>query len=497
MNLKHEAIDAILRHRQAARSNFVDFALDMYPNTELTRFHETYYKVLDLFAHGEIKRLIVTVPPQHGKSTASTQLLPAYILGLNPDKRIAIASYAHSLASKFNRRVQRIIDSGGYARLFPDTRLATASDARKGKYTKTAGGFDVVDAEGSLISVGRGGGLTGNRVDCFIMDDLYKDAQEGNSPIVRDGCLEWYNSVVKTRLHNDSQELIVFTRWHEDDLIGTLEQAGEVIEVSKWTTFNPSYNGFYKVNFEAIKDGEPTQLDPRSKGDVLWETNHNITALEKKRQFSPHTFECMYQGHPSSKDGYLYGDNIKTYQSIEGKVTAVANYTDTADMGDDYLCSVCYTVADNNAYVTDILYTQDPMELTERATAQMLERNNTRRAMIESNNGGRGFARAVQKLAPSTKIEWFTQRGNKESRILTNAATVLHKIHMPEDWRYRWPEFHRHVTTYKRVFSSNKHDDAADVLSGIAEEMQRAKLTLDKRTASLKRLLEEQGYNDD
>lgn len=92
-----------------------------------------------------------------------------------------------------------------------------------GSYLQTSEEFEIVGYGGSFQSVGRGGGLTGNKVDIAILDDLYKDAAEGNSPTVRESVWEWYTSAVKTRLHNGSQELIVFTRWHEEDLIGILE----------------------------------------------------------------------------------------------------------------------------------------------------------------------------------------------------------------------------------------------------------------------------------
>lgn len=100
------------------------FAAGVYPFLEFRWFHEAYYRVLEAFAAGRVRRLIVTMPPQHGKSVGASTLLPAYLLGRNPDLRIAIASYSASLASKFNRRVQRIIDSPEYAAFFPETTIS-------------------------------------------------------------------------------------------------------------------------------------------------------------------------------------------------------------------------------------------------------------------------------------------------------------------------------------------------------------------------------------
>jgi len=101
--------------------SFTDYALAVYPFLELEWFHRTYYRVLEAFAEGRVRRLMISMPPQHGKSVGATTLLPAYVLGLDPDCRVAIASYSGTLASKFNRRVQRILESQEYAAFFPDT----------------------------------------------------------------------------------------------------------------------------------------------------------------------------------------------------------------------------------------------------------------------------------------------------------------------------------------------------------------------------------------
>lgn len=458
-----------------ARNDFSEFAKWVMPSLEVTDFHKSYYRILDEFAHGRIKRLIVSVPPQHGKSLGSSQMLPAYMLGLAPGTHIAIASYNATLASRFNRATQRIIGDPRYRRVFPSTRLKGSLRRRSEAdgISQTSTEFDLVDQSGGMISVGRGGGLTGNRVDVAILDDLYKDAEEANSPIIRDKTFDWYTSVVKTRLHNDSQELIVFTRWHEDDLIGSILKAQPHTVLSDWSQIgNLSTDEWLVVNFEALKDSPPTEIDPRADGSALWDGRHSRKSLLERRSLDALQFECMYQGRPGTVEGLLYGTNFKTYTTAPRDVVKMANYTDTADVGEDYLCSICYSKDTAGAvYVTDVLYTRDSMEVTEGAIAEMLLDNNTREAMVESNNGGRGFARNVARLAGNrVNVKWFNQSSNKESRILTNAATVTGNIIMPSDWRNRWPDFYNHVTTYKRVFRANRWHDAADVLTGIVEK---------------------------
>lgn len=449
--------------------SFEEFALGVYPFLELQPFHRAYYRVLEAFAAGRVRRLIVTMPPQHGKSVGATTLLPAYVLGLDPDQRVAIASYSGALASKFNRRVQRIIDSREYAAFFPATTIKQGT--KPPSYIRTADEVEIIGCRGGLLSVGREGSLTGNRVDCFILDDLYKDALEANSPLIRANCWEWYTSVVRTRMHNASRELIVFTRWHEEDLIGTLTAREPVVELTEWAQLDglPA-DTWLHLNFEALKSSPPTGIDLRMPGEALWEQQQGRALLEAKRRLDPLQFESMYQGHPSSREGLLYGLNFAEYDDLPHEIVRRGNYTDTADTGDDYLCSLSYAVdADGVIYVTDAVYTREPMEVSEPMVAEMLLRSDTRQAAVESNNGGRGFARAVQSLAPGVRIEWFHQGGNKEARILSNSATALHLLRWPRGWNFRWPELYAHLTTYRRRFRANRWHDAADVVTGIVE----------------------------
>ena len=289
--------------------------------------------------------------------------------------------------------------------------------------------------------------------------------------MVRENCWEWYTSVVRTRMHNDSSELIVFTRWHEEDLIGTILSKEKHILLTEWEqidTLKPSE--WLVVNFEALKEGLPTGIDPRMEGEALWPARHSRELLLEKRNLDPFRFSCMYQGRPSLHSGLLYGDRLQTYDRIDEPVQRKGNYTDTADLGDDYLCSVCYDVGESGrVYVTDVVYSREGMEVTERLVAEMLVRNGTRHAFVESNNGGRGFARAVGALAGHVRIEWFHQSENKEARILTNSATVIHNVFFPRDCQSRWPDLYSHMVTYRRLFRANRWHDAPDVLTGIVE----------------------------
>jgi len=472
--------------KYVSRRKLINFARYIKPALILEPFHVVYYTLLDMFAHGKIKKMIVQQPPQHGKSEGSSRLLPAYMLGLNPDKKIIIGSYAATIARDFNRDVQRIIDTPEYRQLFPDTRLNGDGVLN---YVRNTDVVEIVGHSGSLRVVGRGGALTSKTVDISILDDVYKDYAEGNSPVIREGAWKWYTAVVRTRLHNDSQELIVFTRWHSEDLIGKLEKSGEkIIDVKNWEDLEQiTADAWVRINFEALKVSEPTEIDPRQKGEALWEDRHSKSKLEAQRALDPNQFNCLYQGNPGGIEGRLYQNDFKTYidKSDYGEYIRSGNYTDVADEGSDYLFSVCYDIykSENVTYnektrkfepilfalVTDLIYTDENTDVTTVAVPQMINRNGTQKAFIESNNGGSGFEKIVKKKIKAA-TEAFYQSGNKESRVLTNSAVVNNQVIMPFDWKTRFPKVYEHLTTFLKDFSANAHDDIEDGLTGIIEK---------------------------
>lgn len=457
--------------------DLLSFTKATFKKFQSSGFHKKYYNILDLFARGEIKNLIVSAPPQHGKSEGSSRRLPAYIAGKRPDLKQALISYNATKAEKFGREIMGIMREPIYADIFPDVKYPDRGYTGAKANTNTT--RESVNSEGSMKFVGVGGPLTGDAVDLLLLDDLYKDWQDANSPIIQERVWDWYLSVAETRLHNDSQQLIVFTRWSENDLVAKLEELGKVKEYTGGDIYEflktLKEDEFIKINFKAIKEGEPTDFDERKEGEALYPEKHSIFKLRSARSKDADKFDCLYQGDPVSKDGLMYSA-FKTY-STKPEFKIIKNYTDTADTGADKLCSIVYGLpldkVDDHCYVLDIIYTPEPMEVTEPLTADLILRNNVNLTNIESNNGGRSFARAVEKLVKEKKknleIKWFHQGANKEARIYSNSASVTNTIVFPSDWSVRWPEFYKAVTKYKKEFKANKFDDAPDTLTGIVE----------------------------
>ncbi|SFS30697.1 phage terminase large subunit [Lutibacter maritimus] len=493
MSLNHNEYERLkhllyLNDVEDSRDNLLKFTKTTFKKFTPKEFHIKFYDILNRFAHKEIKNLITSMPPQHGKSEAATRRLFAFIAGLRPDEKMGLICYAATKSEKFGREIMGIMREQVYKDIFPNVQYPERGYTGAKANTNTE--RESINSLGSMKFVGVGGPLTGDAIDILAMDDLYKDWKEANSPIVQENVWDWYIAVADSRLHNDSQQLITFTRWSDNDLIAKLISLGLVVlydgsEDLDTVIANLRDDQFLMINFPALKVGEPTELDPRKPGEALWEEKHSKKKLESTRDKDPDKFECLHQGNPVNKKGLLYR-KFKTYTELP-ELKIIKNYTDTADTGKDYLCSIVYGIPlnkiDTHKYIIDVLFTNEAMEVTEPQTAKLLNDNNVNLAKIESNNGGRGFARNVKteiknRKYKNTAIIWFHQGNNKEARIFSESASVNNEIVMPDDWHIRWPDFYQHITTYKKIFSENKIDDGPDTLTGIIETEAVKKVTL-------------------
>lgn len=472
-------LEALLYDRDItqSRENLFKFTKTTFKKFAPNWFHKEFYSILNLFAQGEIKNLIISSPPQHGKSEGSSRRLPAFIAGIRPDVKMAIVSYAATKAQKFGREIMTIMREKEYKDIFPNVKYPERGYT--GAKSNTNIERESINSEGSMKFVGVDGPLTGDTIDVLILDDLYKGWKDANSPVTQQAVWDWYLTVADTRLHNDSQQLITFTRWSEQDIIAKLIDLGLVVTYNGNIPINEVIESlrpeqFLLINFQALKEGDPSEIDKRLPGQALWPEKHSRAKLESSRAKDPDKFDCTHQGDPQNKEGLLYTNDFKMYKNLPD-LKIIKNYTDTADTGDDYLCSVVYGIplssTDPHKYVIDLIYSDKGMEITEGQTANMLNRNRVNIALIESNSGGRSFARNVEGMVNyGVNIRWFHQSKNKEARIFSNSASVNNQIVFPDDWHIRWPEFYKHVTKFKKVFKANKYDDAPDVLTGIVEQ---------------------------
>lgn len=272
--------------KRKAREHYCTYIRYIKPDYSMQFFHRYIADRLEAFARGEIKKMMILMPVQHGKSEIASRLFPSYVLGRDPDKRLALVTYNDTFAQKFNRQIQRYMDNEKYVRLFPETKLngSKVTGVHRENYSRNNHIFEMVDREGSIITVGRDGQITGLPVDMLIIDDLYKNREEATSQAVSEKIWTDYNDVFLTRLHNDSQQLIMNTRWDEADLVGRLLQS----EPDEWEI----------IKFPAIKNADQVPYDSRKEGEVLWSEKHSLQRILDIKRKQPVTYNSLYDQDP-------------------------------------------------------------------------------------------------------------------------------------------------------------------------------------------------------
>lgn len=355
-------------------------------------------------------------------------------------------SYNEDLSSSFAKSVRDTIASEKtegvivYNDIFPNTKIKEGEATQK----KWALAGSKVS---NYLATSPTGTATGFGCTIMIIDDLIKNAKEAYNENTLKNHIDWFNNTMLSRTENGFKLIIIMTRWSSNDL------AGYILE---------NYPNVRHINYKAVqKNGSMLCEDVLSKEDYEFKT----------KNMNKDIVYANYQQEPIDVKNRLY-TSFKTYEKLP-PAHYVMNYTDTADEGTDYLCSIDYQMYNNECYILDIIYTQEPMEVTEPAVAKMLTKDNVGNANIESNNGGRGFARNVQKELKQlknthTKVNWFHQSENKIARILSNSTGVMNNIYFPINWEDRWPEFAKHLKHYVRI-GKNEHDDAEDCLTGVYE----------------------------
>jgi len=390
-------------------------------------------------------------------------------LGLNPKAKFIHLSYSDDLALDNSDGVRDIIELPEYQQLF-ETRLSNRG--KKKWYTTEGGGLYATSSSGQVT--GFGAGLVDKEIEeelnnldefipavdgtefggAIIIDDPIKP-DDATSATIRNKVNNKFDTTIKNRVNSrNTPIIIIMQRLHVDDLCGKLiREEGEDWEVLELPCIYTN------------EEGEEV---------ALWEFKHTLAELRKEKEKNSFVFETQYMQNPKPLEGLMYDREFRTYEAIPYSKSAIRKaYIDTADEGKDYLCAISYEEQPHGNYILDVLYTQKPMEYTEPKTAESLTMHAIEEAVIESNNGGRGFARNVEKQMREmgnneTYVDDFHQSLNKNVRIFTRSNEVMNLTFFPVGWDKLWPTFHTHITTYMKV-GKNEFDDAPDALTGTVE----------------------------
>jgi hypothetical protein len=207
-----------LSRRQSARQSLIGFTEYTYPDYRAGAHHRLIAEKLQAVIEGRLKRLMIFMPPRHGKTLLTSRRFPAWYLGRFPDRQIIATSYNTERAREYGRDVRNVIASPDYRALFPGVSLAPDSKAADLWHTNKGGVY---------IAAGIGAGITGMGADVLLIDDPIKDRADAESATIRNGVWDWYTSTAYTRLMPGGAVVVIQTRWHYDDLAGRLLAAQE------------------------------------------------------------------------------------------------------------------------------------------------------------------------------------------------------------------------------------------------------------------------------
>lgn len=452
----------------------------------VSEHHRRIFKALQDIVDCKCKRLIINMPPRYGKTEIAIKSFISWCFALNPKCRFLHLSYSDMLVNDNSETIRGIMQEELYTTLFPGSVLASEKGSSKRWKTKAGGELYAVSTQGQVTGFGAGNidnesedmleltgdeeldemltmiGATSNVFQGAILIDDPMKPEDADSDIVRERINLRFENTIRNRTNSrDTPIIIIMQRLHEHDLCGYLKE----IEPDDWTI----------LSLPAI------QMNPDTGEEwALWPMKHTLEELQKMREINPVVFDTQFMQDPTPKEGLMYSEGFRTYSREQLPVGSAAcnkwNYTDTADTGADSLCSICFINTPEYAYVTDVLFTDAPMEVTEPKQSEMLTKNGTVEALIESNNGGRSFSRNVKRLLRTRyrnfrcAIKSFTQTQNKKTRIYTASAQVQNDILFPEGWEKKWPKFYNALMSYRKDNKKkNQHDDAPDCLTGVWE----------------------------
>ena len=398
-----------------------------------------------------------TLIPTHNSRTAT--LATQWLLGHNPRYKIMTCSYNEKLSSKFSKNVRNAIAGGKnlnkdlitFSDIFPDINI------KRGSASVSNWALEGSE-EDNYLATSLNGSATGSGADFVIIDDLIKSEYEAFNADILESHYDWFVGTIYSRLEGKRKLIIISTRWASKDLCGRL-----------LSMFQEQGRKYVLFSRKACENGKMLDEKKLSYNDYM-----NILKTMRETSSGEAIARANYDQEPIDLKGVLY-EHLVTYEQKPNFIRIEA-VCDTADTGSDYLCSIVYgKTEDKMAYILDVIYTKESMETTEQKVAKQFTDYNVSIAHIESNNGGRGFSRAVERIARQelnnrvTILKPYTQTMNKQSRILSNATAVELNVRFPKDWKQLYPEFYKSVTEYQKE-GKNLHDDAEDTLTAIVEK---------------------------
>jgi predicted phage terminase large subunit-like protein len=437
---------------------------------------------------GELKRVIVTMPPRHGKSERVSKKFPAWHVGRNPNDEIILASYSLDL-------------SRGFSRIARDTLTAHSKTfgVNVDKQNQSAESWGIEGHRGGVTAAGVGGTITGKGARIAIIDDPVKNAEEANSEVMREKVWDWYQSTLYTRLTPDGRIIVVMTRWHEDDLVGRLlkKQKDEIADGTHvgetWTV----------INFPAL--AEDDDYLGRIEGQALW-PEFGFTRERMLQIFSdvgPYVASALYQQRPSAADGTIFKRDYFKYFDVErhGDLTylilAGKKYdmrdlwafqaVDTANsiktINDYFVVSTFYVTKDNDLILFDVFRTHIEGPDQKPLLQQQSKRYRLEFQAIENKTFGTNL---IQECIRDGMVIFPVE---VDTDKVTRSLPIAARYASGKVWHRQGATWLADLEDELLSFPRGKHDDQVDTLSMAGELSQMGLTYLVKDTSAMNKQL--------
>lgn len=478
------AAERLLRLKKA-KDSLLDFTRFTLPDPEnpddhtrsryhAAKHHEVIAAALEEVDAGRMRRLIITMPPRHGKSELASKRFPAWFLGRDPYRQMIFSTYNEEFAQDFGRSVRETMRSPVFQQVFPGCKLRTGSQAADRIQT---------DEGGLAVFVGRGGALTGRGADLLVIDDPIKDREEANSKSLRDKLWTWFTQVAMTRLMPGGRVVIIMTRWHEDDLIGRLTDKS-----------NPCFNQEEAANWKILAlpaiavDGDPMGRKP---GEALWPERFPIDTLDQIRRLDSMGFSALYQGQPTPDDGeYFKRDWLKTYSSPNElptnlRVYAASDHAVSIAQDADKTCFGCVGVdEDDNIWVLpDLFWRRAATDAVCDGMLDQMQRNKPILWWAERGHISKAIGPFLRKRMGEERIYCAIDEVTPAKDKQTRAQAIRGRMAMGKVFFPKFATWWQDAQNEMMKFPAGRHDDFVDYMAhiGMGLGLQAAASPIEKR----------------
>lgn len=450
--------EQILSAEDFAFSKLISYAAYQWPGYRDAPHHRLIAMKLEAVERGEITRLMITMPPRHGKSMLASEFFPAWYLGRNSDHSVVMATYAQDLADDFGRKVKNQIEDSAFSTIFNGVGLADDSKSVKRFHVEEndeviEGGFEhSLKQRGSFYAVGVGGPLTGRGAHLLLIDDPVKNREDADSEVIRKKTKDWYTSTAYTRLMPGGRVVVIQTRWHEEDLSG-------------WLLAEHKHEGWEVLNLPAIDKN----------GNALWPEQYDVTALNRiKLAIGARDWSALYQQAPSPEEGnYFKADWLRPYEKAPDpktmRVYGGSDYAVSSGQGDFTVHVVVGIDPEGRMYLLDLWRKQAASDVWVEAFCDLVLEHKPMGWAEEQGQIKSGVGPFLEKRQRERKAwcfrEQFPTRGDKAVRAQSiRGRMALEGLYVPINAPW-FPDLRSELLS----FPAGKHDDQVDALGLVGQ----------------------------